>query len=362
MNAALSDGKIPSLDGLRAISIVLVLVGHLHATQGFPELGLEHILGDYGLLGVRVFFVISGYLITTLLLRELEQRGNISLSAFYARRALRIFPAAFAFIGAMALADWLGWIDLRPVDLIAALTYTVNFLPDPSWEVGHLWSLSVEEQFYLMWPLALARLGVRRGAWVALAFFVAAPLVRTWMRLGLQSSVMEDLPIFPAVCDGIAIGCLFAIGRPWLLQQRQYLWFTGSAWMLGLIPLIFVVHHLSAGYTLVDLFGYPLMLLAIATIVEASTRWRAQNLAGRVLNWPPLAWLGVLSYSLYLWQQPFLDRHSHSVFASFPLNLGMALSLAVLSYYLLERPLLRLRQRYSRVRPQPLPETATRAG
>ena len=115
MNAALSDGKIPSLDGLRAFSIMLVVVGHLHATRGFPELGLEHILGDYGLLGVRVFFVISGFLITTLLLRELEQQGRISLRAFYARRALRIFPAAFVFIGALALADWLGWIELRPV-------------------------------------------------------------------------------------------------------------------------------------------------------------------------------------------------------------------------------------------------------
>lgn len=360
MNAALSDGKIPSLDGLRAFSIMLVVVGHLHATRGFPELGLEHILGDYGLLGVRVFFVISGFLITTLLLRELEQQGRISLRAFYARRALRIFPAAFAFIGALALADWLGWIELRPVDLLAALTYTVNFLPEPSWGIGHLWSLSVEEQFYLLWPFALARLGVRRGAWVALAFFIAAPLVRTAMRLGFESSVMQDLPIFPAVCDGIAIGCLFAIGRPWLLRQRQYLWFTASAWMLGLVPLIFAIHHLSSGYTMADLLGYPVMLLAIATIVEASTRWRTQNLAGRVLNWPPLVWLGVLSYSFYLWQQPFLNHHSQALHASFPLNLVLALAFAMLSYYLLERPLLRLRQRYSRVQAPHLPEVAAR--
>ena len=151
MNAALSDGKIPSLDGLRAFSIMLVVVGHLHATRGFPELGLEHILGDYGLLGVRVFFVISGFLITTLLLRELEQQGRISLRAFYARRALRIFPAAFAFIGALALADWLGWIELRPVDLLAALTYTVNFLP----ECAH--------------TLTRKRIHDRRSAWHALA-------------------------------------------------------------------------------------------------------------------------------------------------------------------------------------------------
>ena len=357
MSAAAADGKIPSLDGLRAISIVLVVIGHLHATRGFPELGLEHVLGDYGLLGVRVFFVISGFLITTLLLRELEQRGTISLRAFYARRALRIFPAAFAFIGAMALADWIGWIDLRRVELVAAVTYTVNYLPEPAWDIGHLWSLSVEEQFYLLWPLALARLGARRGAWLAAAFFVAAPLVRTAMRLGFSDSALEDLPIFPAGCDGIAIGCLFAIGRAWLLRQAAYVRFTGSAWMLALVPLIFVIHHLSSGYTLADLLGYPLMLLAIATIVEASTRWRHDNLASRVLNWPPLVWLGVLSYSLYLWQQPFLDHHTRALYASFPLNLVLALALAMLSYYTLERPLLRLRQRYARVRPQPMPDT-----
>jgi peptidoglycan/LPS O-acetylase OafA/YrhL len=273
---------------------------------------------------------------------------------------LRIFPAAFAFIGAMALADSLGWIELRPIDLIAALTYTVNFLPDPSWEVSHLWSLSVEEQFYVLWPIALVWLGVRRGAWVALAFFIAAPLVRTAMRLTFRGSVLENLPIFPAVCDGIAIGCLFAIVQTWLLRQPLYLRFTSSPAMLLLIPLIFAINHLSSGYTLADLFGYPVMLLAIATIVEASTRWRRQNLAGLVLNWPPLVWLGMLSYSLYLWQQPFLDRFSNSAFAAFPLNLAIAIGLAILSYYLLERPLLRLRQRYSRVQAPSLPETAPR--
>jgi peptidoglycan/LPS O-acetylase OafA/YrhL len=344
-------GKIPSLDGLRGIAIVLVLIGHLHATPNFPELGLEHLLGDYGLLGVRVFFVISGYLITTLLLRELAQHGSISLRAFYARRALRILPASLAFLLALVVANLLGWIDLSALDLLAAFTWTVNYLPVPAWEIGHLWSLSVEEQFYLVWPLAFARLGVRRSTLLALAFFLIAPVLRVAMRVLIDDTAIEDLPVFPAVADGLAIGCLFAIWRDRLRAMAWYRAATEPVWLLVQVPAIFVIHHLSEAWGVFDLFGYPLLLLMIAMIVEASTRWDPQRLAVRALNWKPLAWVGLLSYSLYLWQQPFLHHRLHAVHTTFPLNLVLAVTLAVLSYYALERPMLRLRSRFARVAP-----------
>jgi peptidoglycan/LPS O-acetylase OafA/YrhL len=346
-----TGAKMPSLDGLRGIAIVLVVIGHLHATAGFPELGLEHLLGDYGLLGVRVFFVISGYLITTLLLRELEQHGSIALGAFYIRRALRILPAFLAFMLAMCVATAAGWIALDRWDLVTAFTYTVNYLPTPGWEIGHLWSLSVEEQFYLLWPLMLARAGVRRGAWLALGFFVLAPLLRVAMRVWIDDTALEDLPIFPAVADGIAIGSLFAIGRPWLLAQAWYRAASAPGWLLLQVPLIFVIHHASQAWGLVELFGYPVLLLLIAMIVEASTRWPRERLAMRVLNWRPLTWVGLLSYSLYLWQQPFLHHRLHATHTTFPLNLLLTVSIAALSYYALERPLLKLRSRFSRAAP-----------
>ncbi len=349
--ATTSAGKIPSLDGLRGIAIMLVLIGHLHATPNFPELGLEHLLGDYGLLGVRVFFVISGYLITTLLLRELAQHGNISLRAFYARRALRILPASLAFLLALVAADLLGWIDLAAVDFLAAFTWTVNYLPVPAWEIGHLWSLSVEEQFYLVWPLAIARLGVRRATLLALGFFLIAPLLRVAMRVFIDDTAVEDLPVFPAVADGLAIGCLFAI---WRDRLREMAWYRAAAepvWLLIQVPTIFVIHHLSQSWAVFDLFGYPLLLVLIAMIVEASTRWDPQRLAVRILNFKPLVWVGLLSYSLYLWQQPFLHHRLHATHTTFPLNLLLTLAFAMLSYYLLERPLLRLRSRFARVAP-----------
>lgn len=348
---SVAAAKLPSLDGLRGIAIALVVIGHLHATHGFPELGLEHLLGDYGLLGVRVFFIISGFLITTLLLRELEQYGSISLRAFYARRALRILPAALAFLAAIGVASALGCIDVGVGQWLAAFTWTMNYVPVPAWEIGHLWSLSVEEQFYLIWPFALARLGVRRGALLALAFFIAAPLVRVAMRVLIDDPALEDLPVFPAVADGIAIGCLFAIGRDWLLAQRWYLVASDPRWLPLLVPLVFVIHHASSAWGAVDLLGYPLLLLILATVVEGSTRWDPRRWATRVLNWRPLTALGLLSYSLYLWQQPFLHHRLQAPHTSFPLNLLLAFSLALLSYHALERPLLKWRSRFARVAP-----------
>ena len=145
---------IPSLDGLRAISISLVLFGHLVGTRNFgrPDPGL----GDVAHLGVVVFLVISGFLITSLLLKEHAHTGTVSLKLFYARRSLRIFPASYAFLACVGLL-WLGGtIHLRPADIWHAASYTVNYVENTSWEVAHLWSLSIEEQFYLLWPFALS--------------------------------------------------------------------------------------------------------------------------------------------------------------------------------------------------------------
>jgi peptidoglycan/LPS O-acetylase OafA/YrhL len=107
-------------------------------------------LETYGSFGVRIFFVISGFLITGLLLNERERTGTISLPDFYVRRAYRILPAAYVFMLAMIAAHWhaLSWSSI-----FAALTYSSNYLHEKNWVLGHLWSLSVEEQFYLLWPL-----------------------------------------------------------------------------------------------------------------------------------------------------------------------------------------------------------------
>ncbi|TMA40976.1 MAG: acyltransferase, partial [Deltaproteobacteria bacterium] len=152
------SGRIPSLDGLRALSISLVVFGHLGGTVGFPIGSPRLVLPFLAVLGVRVFFVISGYLITRLLLDEQEKRGSICLSMFYFRRIFRILVPYYVFLIAMAAAARLGWVELGPGDLGYALAYIGNYHPHSAWTLGHTWSLAVEEQFYVLWPLLVVGL------------------------------------------------------------------------------------------------------------------------------------------------------------------------------------------------------------
>src|SRR5687767_341370 len=133
-------GRIRSLDGLRAVAILLVLLAHLPHSLAAAPAWTER-LAPLGLLGVRVFFVISGFLISSLLFAELEKSGGISLKRFYFRRTLRIFPAFYVYIAAIAVAAALGYVVLLPNDVLAAVTYTTNYHRDRSWYLGHAWSL-----------------------------------------------------------------------------------------------------------------------------------------------------------------------------------------------------------------------------
>jgi peptidoglycan/LPS O-acetylase OafA/YrhL len=349
----MEGGRIPSLDGVRAIAILMVVYGHLSGTIGFPDLltaGYDNVLGDVAHLGVLVFFVISGFLITSLLMIEREKTGTISAGKFYLRRALRIFPAFYAFMLILSVATSLGWVSLTRSDFTYALTYTVNYYPNPSWQVGHLWSLSIEEQFYLLWPLMLLALPERRALIVAVVAIFLGPLVRAaileWAFHVNPDTRLADMTIFPAMCDYLAAGCALALLRPWLIKQQWYLRITGSGWLLLAMPVVVLINRQS-GYTLVELLFSPVLNVGVALLIEASTR-HVHSLAGRLLNWRPLVYIGVLSYSLYLWQQPFLNRHSHAWWNAFPQNIACAFACALLSYFLVERSFLGLRKRMAR--------------
>ena len=297
--------RMPSLDGIRAISILMVLYGHLSGTRHFPVAnpgGYGRWFGDVAHLGVFVFFVISGFLITSLLMSEREMTGTISLKRFYLRRVLRIFPVFYAFILVVAIAVLWGAIHLTARNFAYALTFGFNYSKDHPWQLGHLWSLSIEEQFYLLWPLMLVVLRARHALIVAIAaIFTSALLraaIRAWVLQAGPHVFVSKMTIFPAMCDYLAAGCALAMLRPWLLTQTWYLHLTSSRWLVLAVPVVLLINRVG-GDPLVILLGAPVTNVCLALLVESSTR-HAGSLAGRFLNWRPVAFLGTLSYSLYL--------------------------------------------------------------
>jgi peptidoglycan/LPS O-acetylase OafA/YrhL len=336
--------RIPSLDGLRAVAIGLVALSHLAGERSFPIPFAPVDKIDAGPLGVRVFFVLSGYLITGLLLRELKDTGTLRLGRFYLRRTFRIFPAYYVFIAVIVAAAQVGLVTLWPGDIAAGLTYTMNFHRHHSWVLGHAWSLAVEEQFYLVWPAALLLLGRRRALWVAGALLLVLPVAR--LIAYERGLIGPDNPrSWLTYADALATGCLLAGlgGRLWRWQLYR------SAVLSRTFPVVpLMIPVISTGFDrprFSALAGLTLLNLAIAVTIDGCVR-RPVGWGVRLLNWRPIATIGVLSYSLYLWQEPFLDRSTVAWYTTFPLNVGPAALAAFASYRLVERPFLSLRRRF----------------
>ena len=329
------NGRIPSLDGIRAVSITLVLIAHVGGTGVVINKHVEDLVGD---LGVRTFFVLSGFLITTLLDREQRTRGHISLREFYIRRTLRIFPAFYAYAFVVALLSALGVIALLPGDLGCAVSYSTNFHALRSWWTGHLWSLSVEEQFYVIWPLLLVTLGAMRGWRVAFAAMSIAPAARIllWRYLPAHRDLVDQA--FPCVFDALATGCLLALAMHSLSRSQLCARVLDSRWFwlwpLGLAPMVITNPWIQYGAA---------MTLANVTIALVTLRCVARPPTWLELR--SVRWVGGLSYSLYLWQQLFLNRHSDGWAQAFPQNIGLAVAVAVASHYVIERPFLRISAR-----------------
>jgi len=335
--------RIPSLDGLRAVAIGMLVLSHVRGTAGFP---FKVVPFAWGTLGVTMFFVLSGFLITNLLLKEKASTGSISLRLFYLRRAVRIFPAGYAFILVVLLLEAIGVLELRPGDALAASTYTMNFHAQRAWWLGHMWSLGVEEQFYLLWPAAIAFLGVAGGLRVALAAIAAAPLLRVAVFYGWPAQRALVDQAFPLIFDGLATGCALAILRERLWQAAPYRRFLESP-LFAAVPVIVVVTYLyspSVGLSL--LVGQTVIHVGLAACLDWTMRF-PESRVGRILNARGVVWLGSVSYSLYLWQQIFLNRNHAAWLTTFPQNFVLAFAAAASSYYLIEMPLNGLRARLS---------------
>jgi len=349
-----SAERIPSLDGLRAISITLVLLGHLAGTRGFPFSAAAVNPWSLGSFGVTVFFVISGFLITGLLLDELRRTQRIRLGRFYFRRTLRIFPPYFALLIVVAAAGAAGWIALNPGDLLHGATYTSNYHDTRSWYVGHTWSLSVEEQFYLLWPAVLLLARTRRALFIAAATILVVPLFRVAEWELVRSAGHGVGYRFETIADSLAAGCVLACARSRLHAWPLYMRALSSPAFV-LVPAVAVLANLTHDHPLIA-FGAAMTVINIclALCVDWAVTFHEGRI-GRVLNAAPLVFVGWISYSLYLWQQPFLNRESTAWSAAFPANILLTMVAALASYYLVERPSLQLRKRIEARKRRPAP-------
>lgn len=335
--------KLPGLDGLRAFAVVLVVLGHYAPRPVADQQGLQDWVAA---LGVDIFFVVSGFLITHLLLREEESLGSFNLPLFYARRAVRILPALFVYLSVLVVLRLVGLTSTPFADVFAGLLFVRN-LVGTSNETGHLWSLAIEEQFYLVWPLVLMIGGKSMRLASVTALVIAAPI---WRRLATTgpdfiNPSRTDLRLLPILC-----GCLLALA---LHAPRLRLWMprlhANQRWLVAACLPIVIVSAFAPAITIPGMRGvlHSVGTVAIAGLVVAATNSRP-GILSTILNAPPVAWLGTLSYSLYLWQQPFapaLFGSSSLWFRAYPVNILLAFACALASFYLVERPLMRLRNR-----------------
>ncbi|WP_299194424.1 acyltransferase [uncultured Erythrobacter sp.] len=344
--------KIKGFDGLRALSVIFVILTHLgiYATAqnaGWLSERAAPIIS--GTTGVQIFFVLSGFLITSLLIKEHEATGSVSLKGFYIRRALRILPLYFLCVLLTWFVDVYIWPVASTPSLIFAATFNTSFIPREWYSsiLGHTWSLSVEEHFYLLWPAALLFLYKfnfnRALVHILLGTAISLCLLAVVMRIEEVNAAyfVARWSIFAG--SWIALGCAAAIvvnGSAYaranaLLASRGALWLAAALFLhsivLGLLP---------------KPLDETLRVLGAVLLVC----WIAHNQKGRIvsaLEYGPLAYTGKISYGLYMWQGFFLATGpGRAPGQLWPLNAGMGLILlcivAPLSYHFFEKRFLAL--------------------
>jgi peptidoglycan/LPS O-acetylase OafA/YrhL len=363
---AVTGRHLPALNGLRGLAVIGVVAYHL-------QIGWAR--GGY--LGVDLFFVLSGFLITTLLLEEWVGTGRVDLGAFWGRRARRLLPALFLVVLALALylicnAVWggpgaNGLIDLSGLrgDAVATLLYVNNWhlifahqsyfaqfsTPSP---LQHTWSLAIEEQFYLVWPLLLlvvlkyGRRGWRRvGVTVTIALGVGSSvLMAALFHPGLDPSRIyygTDTRLFDLMAGATLAFLVAARRQPGAAARRTLHWVgPAAAVVLG----VFWVRAGTSGGLPTDFMfeGGFLLCAALAALVVADARLVEPGWFARGLAWRPLHFIGTISYGIYLWHWPVIVylNGARTGLSTWPLDLlriAVTLAVSTASYYLVERPI-----------------------
>ena len=343
-------GYRPALDGVRGMAILAVLAFHTHHLFGWSLL-------RGGNIGVDVFFVLSGFLITTLLLEEWEGTRIISLKSFYWRRALRLIPALVLLLTALYFLSDVLFLRAEANDTRRAIPVAFVYASDLALAVfnlrlgalQHTWSLAMEEHFYLIWPVLLLtflKLGVTRKRLVIITLLLAA--ASAMHRATLQQ--LGALPVrtyygIDTRADALLIGCATGMCVSWGLIRVQ------SFRLLLLPALLFISVCLLATE-----YATPFMHLGGFTVLAAATAVLLVNLVlssgsytHRIFEYGPLVWVGRISYGIYLWHYPVFKATSF-LQANWPGKLCVALAATMIvssvSYYLLERPILKLKRQF----------------
>jgi peptidoglycan/LPS O-acetylase OafA/YrhL len=334
------DGRyIPMLDGWRAVAILLVLLFHgMYNSElaGHPWLnGLAFVAGRTGALGVLVFFCISGYLITQRLLVESRALGMFSIRSFYIKRAFRILPPLAVYLSVLVALRFGGIIALRSGDW-SALVFLSNYF-NVSWYTSHFWSLSVEEHFYLFWPICAAALGWRRAMWVGVALICVVAVWRPW---GLQHVILQanTLRHTDMRIDYIMMGAVVALATEFYPGTITILKWLGRSSGLAILLLLLLASTRSMSLDMRTVQAVLLTLIVCASTVADAPLPRL------MLTNRPVLFLGKVSYSLYVWQQLFLGKTGSAFWDSpymLPAKYAAALLTAWASYRFVEKPFIR---------------------
>ena len=313
--------RIQALDGWRGLAIALVLFDHIQ----------DSLMGHYarswtatGYQGVTVFFVLSGILITSKLLE-----GPINFKRFYLRRFFRLMPAAWLFLAVLLVLKHETGIPFTSMAEVRACVFCYRNFVGRMGAAGHFWSLSVEEQFYLVWPVTLFLAGIRRCRWIALVGAIGCALFR-WI---FWDHYSRTFPTGPTIlhADGLLVGCLVAILLADQNIRPRIVRFSRILLVPALGTLLFCMYLSKEWLQLPE-------IVAAAALVTA-TILHPTSVFARLISFAPLAWLGTISYSVYIWQGLFMPLRS-------PVAICILMPLSVLaSYYLIERPMTRLGHR-----------------
>lgn len=346
-------GYLPTLDGWRAVAILSVIFHHdaLHSMGPFSTRWIN----EYGSVGVDVFFAISGILICSRLLEEEKICGRIQLKAFYIRRVFRILPPAVLYLLAIAVLAGFSLITVTYREWIGALAFCRNYprilglvSGDAGYYTAHFWSLALEEQFYFLLPtlLFVTPKKYRVPMFAALTILIASHRAvaingRGWAQIKHHTEIRLDALLLPAM-----FAVLASIPR-----IRAYL----KGW-LRFWPLLVAGTICLLPYGVGSAWQTTIVVIVMPCIVLGSVL-NPSNVFGRILELGPIRYVGRMSYSLYLWQELFINQHfgygeKLGICQSWPLRLVLTFFCAFVSYRLVELPFIRLGHRLA---PTPTP-------